>query len=162
VTGEGDAIEVQVLEDDLREIRALAGPGPEERTLAALVVRGLERFQVDEATWQTLQGRDNPAALEAQSELKRRETIALLISMRARTIASELRMNVLGRRVQELERRHAERLGASTQLRRDIESLERRIARLEAALRGGEAPGHGHRRPSWAERLARFLSRGRR
>jgi hypothetical protein len=155
---EGDeALEVQLLEDDLRRIQALAGPGSDDLALAGLVARGLERFQCDEAAWRALAGRNDPAAPAERDELKRRETVAFLISMRARTIVSEMRMEALGRRAQVLERRHAERLRESAQMRRAIETLGRRIARLEAALRGGPpAPAH---RPSLAARVARFLGR---
>lgn len=160
MTAEGNpTIEVQVLEDDLRKIRALAGPPADDLALAALAVRGLERFRDDEAAWQARAGRDHPSAVVEQNELKRRETVALLISMRARTTVSEVRMEALGRQVQELERRHAERLQESAQLRRAIDMLSRRIARLEAALGGG--PPAPMRRPSFAVRVARFLRRGR-
>jgi uncharacterized sporulation protein YeaH/YhbH (DUF444 family) len=156
---EDEALEMQLLEDDLAAIRSLAGPGPDDLALGDLLMRGLERFQADEAAWQALAAREDAASQSAQNELKRRETVALLISMRARTTVSEMRMDALGRWVSELERQHAERLAESTQLRHAIAALNRRIACLEAALGAAPAEAQEHRHRSWGARLARFLHR---
>ena len=161
MTGEDAVLEVQLLEDDLRAIRALAGPGPDDVALGDVLMRGLECFQADETAWQALAAGADAASQAGQNELKRRETVALLISMRARTTVSEMRMDALGRWVAELESRHAERFAESTRLRHAIELLNRRIARLEVALDAGPAEAQEHRRPLWGARLARFL-RGRR
>jgi hypothetical protein len=102
-------IEVEFLEDDLREIRAMMADSgqPEHDGLPKLLMSGLESFQRDEASWADVQNRDDSGPFT--QELKRRETLALLISMRSRTIRTEMRMNELGTRVRDLESRHADK-----------------------------------------------------
>ncbi len=85
----------------------------------------------------------DPEAEAPRQELKRRETEALLVSMRARTIAAEMRMHALGERV------HA--LGAElTAHRQDMRALRGENAALEARLQVRDTDGT--RAPAGAER----------
>lgn len=128
-------IEVEFLEDDLREIHALFDAAhPERDWMSALLPIGLERFQRDEALRETLRDLGDPAAESAKQELKRRETLALLISMRSRTIRNEIRTDELTARVHTLLAAYADRRQRADEVRRSIARLRRRVARLEEAL----------------------------
>ncbi|MDQ7844128.1 MAG: hypothetical protein QN141_00010 [Armatimonadota bacterium] len=127
-------IDVQFLADDLREIAALLPEGMSQEGLARLLGQALTLFRRDEAAWQHLESRDGPRAEAERTELKRRETTALLVSMRSRTILSEMEMYELRERVRELGRRHAEQRAEADRLRQSIARLHRRIAQVEALL----------------------------
>jgi hypothetical protein len=152
-------IEVEFLEDDLREIRAvMANSGqPEQDELSKLLTSGLESFQRDEASWRDVQNRDDSEPFK--HELKRRETLALLISMRSRTIRTEMRMNELGIRVRDLESQHADKRQQSGLLRRSISRLRMRIAQIEESLKQGGPLPEKRTSPLMA-RLIRFFTRG--
>ncbi len=154
-------IGVEFLQEDLREIRVIMADfeQPERDALPRLLTIGFDNFQRDEASWRNLQDRDDPAAESAKQELKRRETLALLISMRSRTIRSEIRMNELGGRVRDLESLHADKRQRATLLHRSISQLRMRIARIEESLRQG-APLPEHRTRPLIARLIRFFTRG--
>ncbi len=154
-------IEVEFLQDDLRQIRAvMADSGqPEQNALSRLLISGLESFQQDEASWRDLQDRDDPSSESAKRELKRRETLALLISMRSRTVRSEIRMDELGGQVRDLETLHDNKRQQAQLLRRSISQLGRRMARIDELLKEG-APLPERRTPSLMARLIRFFTRG--
>lgn len=96
-------IEVQLLEDDWAAIRrALEVQGRDpEADLPWLLALGLERYRRDEAEWEA-SGEAKDAATPRAQELRRRETAALLVSMRARTIVAEMRMHALSEQVHAL------------------------------------------------------------
>ncbi len=152
-------IDVEFVQDDLRTIRApMDTTDPDEAALSALVLTGLARFEQDEASWQDLHDRDDPAAAAAKDELKRRETAALLMSMRSRTIRSEMHVHDLASQVQALETSHADSSRRARSLRRVIAHLRRRAAGLETARARTTAPGRMHP-PSIAARLIRLVTR---
>lgn len=129
-------VELELLQADLQEIRShMAARGqPEEAALAELLMEGLDQFQRDEALWKELQGQQDAAAESTTQELKRRETLALLISMRSRTVRSEMEMHELGTHVQMLEASHSLKRDRAERLRQTIARLRRRIATLEEAM----------------------------
>ena len=151
-------IEVEFLEDDLREISAMMPDSgkPEQGALSKLVMSGLVNFQQDVASWRDVQNRDDSEPF--RQELKRRETLALLISMRSRTIRSEIRMNELGSRVRDLESRHADKRQQSELVRRSISRLRTRIAQIEESLKQGGPLPEKRTSPLMA-RLIRFFTR---
>jgi len=152
-------IEVEFLQDDLREIRAVMAESgqPEQDALSQLLRSGLESFQRDEVSWRDVQNRDD--AEPFKRELKRRETLALLISMRSRTIRSEIRMNELGRLVRDLGRQHADKRQQSELLRRSISRLRTRIAGIEESLKKGASLPESKTYPLMA-RLIRLFTKG--
>jgi hypothetical protein len=152
-------IEVEFLADDLREIRGVMSHSeqPEQDALSQLLTSGLESFQRDEASWRDVQNRDDSEPFK--QELKRRETLALLISMRSRTIRSEIRMNELGSRVRDLERLHADKRQQSELLRRSISRLRTRIAVIEGLLKEGAPLPENKTHPLMA-RLIRLFTKG--
>ena len=155
-------IEVEFLQDDLQEIRAhmTAGGQPEEVTPPRLLIDGLDQFQRDETLWKDLQDRQDSAAESIKQELKRRETLALLISMRSRTIRSEMEMHELGSQVQMLEASHADKRARGERLRQSIARIRHRIAMLEAKVENSTQllPSEAS---SLRTRLIRLLSRRR-
>jgi len=148
--------EVEFLEEDLEEIRALMDEWS-EGALAALVVESLSQFERDEASWKALETTSNLDTDFTGQELMRRETLALLISMRSRTVRTEMRMHELGIKVQALEARHAEKCREAETLHQATARLRRRRARIEEALRGVTPRPRASSPRSW---LARFFTRG--
>lgn len=134
-------VSAEFLADDLREIRDLLPPGiDEEEGLAGLLHDALVVYRNDEATWQRVEHKHDAPAEAARLEMKRRETAALLVSMRSRTIRSEMEMYELRDRVRSLQERHAEQRAGAEIRRRSIARLRRRIARVEEQLSGRSTP----------------------
>lgn len=128
-------IEVEFLADDLREIRALmADLGDKEHGPEEVLHRSIAQFRRDEASWQELEHRHDLTAEAAKTELKRRETSALLVSMRSRTIRSEMQMHELHERVLVLQGQHLEQRQLARALRQSITHVRRRIAKVEDLL----------------------------
>ncbi|MDI6772494.1 MAG: hypothetical protein QME77_07890 [bacterium] len=93
------SVDVRLLAEDWDAIRRalqMAGRNP-DADLAWLLEAGLDWFVRDEAEWKALEARLDDAA-----GTERRETQALLISMRASTIVAEIMMHELGERVRVL------------------------------------------------------------
>ena len=133
---------IEVLEDDARAIvHAAGGDGPDlPRRLAALLAEGLDQYVCDEAEWALAADGGAGTGSQAPSRvLQHREAEALVISMRARTIASERHVEALTARVRELAREHAAYKEHMARLRAAAGDLRRRRAQLRAAL-DGEAP----------------------
>ncbi|MDR7484542.1 MAG: hypothetical protein QN187_04355 [Armatimonadota bacterium] len=133
-----EGIEVELLAEDWAMIRrALDAAGREpEDGLPWLVEQGLDRFLRDEAAWKALEGRPGPEAEVERQELKRRETQALLVSMRARTIAAEKVVHELGETVRALG-------VALQQNRRAMRALRDESASLMARLQGADGRAAG-------------------
>jgi cell division protein FtsB len=135
-------VEIEFLEDDARAVvHAAGGHGPDlPRRLAVLLAEGLAQYVRDEAEWEAQAAAGSGAGAGAQAPLlvlKRREAEALVVSMRARTIASERRLEALKARVCDLAREHAEYRGQMARLRAAAGRLRRQRARLRTALHGG-------------------------
>lgn len=127
---------VEFLEDDLREIEVLLPGGvPLDQGPEQLLRMTMDQYRQDEALWRSLEHRHDGEAEGVKVELKRRETDALLVSLRSRTIRSEMEMHELQERVLALQERHREQRQRAEVLRRSIASLRRRGARLEDMLR---------------------------
>ncbi len=152
-------IEVEFLDEDLQSIRRLFDTEQaEENDLLDVFSAGLEQFRHDEELWGELRDRADPAAEAEKQELKRRETLAHLISMRSRTIRSEIQMHDLDSRVRLLETTHADMTQRAQLLRRSIARLRGRIARLEQILGRGASPPET-RPSSLRTRLIRLFTR---
>ncbi|HXF81798.1 MAG TPA: hypothetical protein VNN19_03480 [bacterium] len=134
-------IATELLADDLRDVGPLlpAGADDEDRT-AQLLARAIEAFRRDETAWEAVAHRCDPEAEAMKTELKRRETMALLVSMRARTIRSEMEMHALGERVRELQAQHAAQRARAEARQASLRRLRRRIAAVESALAGPGGP----------------------
>jgi len=144
MVGSRRPIDVQFLADDLQEIRALLpAEMPEEEGLIRLLCTGMALYRSDESAWRHWESRQGAEAEAARTELKRRETTALLVSMRSRTILSEMEMAALREQVRELERRHADQRAEADLLQRSIARLRRRIVQVEAQLTGLWGKRHG-------------------
>ncbi|MDR7470290.1 MAG: hypothetical protein QN201_09145 [Armatimonadota bacterium] len=152
-------IEVELLEEDWAAIRrALEAQGRDpEADLPWLLALGLERYGRDEAEWEA-SGEAKDAATPRAQELRRRETAALLVSMRARTIAAEMRMHALSERVHALGDTLKENRQRMRELRQENASLQTLIDRLNASPSSSPT---SHRRRLW-ERIARRLAGGSR
>lgn len=154
-------IEVDLLSDDWALIRqALEAQGRDvDSGLPWLLEQGLEQFTRDEATWRSLEGRSDPDVEARRQELKRRETQALLVSMRARTIASERLMHELSEKVRALGAALRSHRGEMWPLRREVNTLDAKLRSLHEALHA-PLPTPGHR---WTlgGRLARLFGKGR-
>jgi len=148
-------VRVEFLEDDFREIAALQAEQPVEALLGTVI----DQYRQDEVLWGEVEHRHDGEAEAARLELKRRETGALLVSMRSRTVRSEMEMQELRERVLVLQDRHLEQRQRADALRRSIDRLRRRIARLEALLRGAEHPGQLARPASIRQALAHLWRR---
>lgn len=159
VSGER-VIEVEFLTDDLREIRALmADPADEEDGFEQILHHSIAQFRQDEASWQELEHRHDLAAESVKMELKRRETSALLVSMRSRTIRSEMQMHELRERVLVLQGKHLEQRQRAEALRQSIARLRRRIARVDELLGRGAGTRSTSERPTLREVLSQLWKR---
>lgn len=141
-------VTVELLADDLREVRALLpSHGDDPDALGRLLEEALRIYRSDEVRWASLERRHDAGGAEAL-ELKRRETVALLVSMRAWTVCSEMVMDELQRRVRSLEDRHVGLRERADELQRSVARLRRRIAFLEDRLtdRAAVAPPASLRR----------------
>lgn len=86
-------ITAEFLAEDLKEIKRLLPPDTSaDEGLAQVLREALTVYRRDEAAWQAVEHQHNAAGEGAQVELKRRETSGLLVSMRSRTIRSEMEM----------------------------------------------------------------------
>ncbi len=148
-------IEVGLLEDDWAAIRrALEGQGRDpEADLPWLLALGLERYRRDEAEWEA-SGDAKEAATPRAQELRRRETVALVVSMRARTIAAEMRMHDLSERVHALGNALRENRQRMRELREENALLQARIDRLQPS----QSPPAPASRPGLWERLTRWFA----
>ncbi len=94
-------------EDLVRLAEALSALGfwPVEVGLAWLVQEGVRHYVVDQRAWKELAStrEEDPARLE----LQRREALAHLLSMRARTLAAEVERDALRQQVAELSEEYA-------------------------------------------------------
>jgi septal ring factor EnvC (AmiA/AmiB activator) len=134
-------IVTELLAADLREVEDLLPPGADDTDRTAqLLARTIEAFRRDETTWDAVAHRHDPETDAIKTELKRRETTALLVSMRARTIRSEIAMHALGERVRALQARHAEQRARAEALQASLRRLRRRIAAVESALAAPRGP----------------------
>lgn len=159
-------VEVELLAYDARDVvRAAGGEGAElPHRLGALLGEGLEQYIRDEAEWSTLAaivggagGSVGESGARRLQILRRREAEALVVSMRARTIASEVEVQRLSARVAALEEENAHFKARMLQLRAEIPRLQRRRDQLHSVLEG-QAPERAH--PcSLAARLAARLQR---
>lgn len=154
-------IDVELLSDDWAVIRrALEMAGREvDAGLPWLLEQGIDLFAQDEASWRALEGESGLDAQRRREELKRRETEALLVSLRARTIASEKLMHELSERVHALGAELRTNRGQMWPLRRETDALDAKLRSLREAL---TAPTPSPRRPqALGNRLARLLGVGR-
>jgi hypothetical protein len=154
-------VEVELLSDDWALIRqVLEAQGRDvDSGLPWLLEQGLEQFTRDEATWRSLEGRSDPDAEARRQELKRRETQALLVSMRARTVASEKLMHELSEKVHRLGTELRTNRGKMWPLRRETDALDTKLRSLQETLTG-PAPA-SRRRQAPASWLARLLGAGK-
>jgi hypothetical protein len=143
----GRAVSAEFLADDLREIRRLLAQGTvEPEGPARLLHDVIATYRRDEAAWQEVEHQHDAASEATQVELKRRETGALLVSMRARTIRSEIEMHELRERVRALQERHTEQRERARTLQEGAARLRRRIGQVQEALaRGAAANPNGKR-----------------
>lgn len=154
-------VQVEFLEDDLREIRALLPEGvPLDQSVEELLRVTMAQYREDEARWRSLEHRHDGEAESAKLELKRRETDGLLVSMRSRTVRSEMAMHELRERVLALQERHLEQRQRGEVLRQSIAALRRRTAQLEGVLRGAARPDQAIRSSSVRRALAQWWKRG--
>lgn len=159
-------VEVELLAYDARDIvHAAGGEGAGlPHRLGALLGEGLEQYIRDEAEWSTLAAVvggagtavGGPRAPRLQI-LRRREAEALVVSMRARTIASEVEVQRLSARVEALEEANAHFKARMLQLRAEVRRLQRRRDQLRSLLER-RAPEQAPPRPL-AARLATRLRR---
>jgi hypothetical protein len=158
--GERPAVEIELLEDDAGTVlRAAGAREPTADRLADLLSDGLAHYLRDEAEWDVL-SRDGPPGVHGVrlGELKRRETEALTVSMRARTIASEIRMEALRVRVKRLQQQRAALGHQMNTLRSAASELRRHRGRLAALLEPADPGGReSPARTGLVERLGRFL-----
>lgn len=139
-------IETELLAEDLRAIKDFLPSGMDEDAgLAHLSAEAMELHRQDEATWLRVQHQHNEPAEAAQFEMKRRETVALVVSMRSRTIRSEIEMHKLREHVHGLQERHAEQRARAEELQRSVSRLRRRIAQVEDRLSGRSAGSESRR-----------------
>jgi hypothetical protein len=154
-------VEVELLEEDWATIRralAFAGrDGPDG--VSWLLAHGLDEFAADEAEWKRLEGQTAGEAEARRQELKRREAQALLVSMRARTIAAEKVMAELGETVHALGVELYANRRVMRPLREENASL---AARLGLATGGGSGAGTSSRAggPTILDRLKRWFRAG--
>ncbi|MDR7536996.1 MAG: hypothetical protein QN183_11620 [Armatimonadota bacterium] len=148
-------VDVTFLEDDLCEITALLPAGlAEQEGLERVLSEAMTLYRNDEVAWRRLQSQHDAEAEAARTELKRREAAALLVSMRARTVQSEVEMYELRERVRELQERHAGQRARAEVLQRSVVKLRRRVAQLEARLANASPrPGSSRSRPSLLEKF---------
>ncbi|MDR7417645.1 MAG: hypothetical protein QN178_01890 [Armatimonadota bacterium] len=150
------AVEVEVLTEDADAMRrALAAAGRDPRAnVPWLLARGLEQYVADEAAWQALEGQEGPEVEVKRQELKRRETEALLVSMRAETIAAERVMHDLGMKVHALGAQLYANRREMWPLRDEAASLEARLKRLTEPATGSASPSAtGQGVLAWLRRL---------
>jgi hypothetical protein len=136
-------VEIELLEDDLDPILRAAGVarGQASQALGDLLADGLAHYLRDEAEWGALSGAGRSGEHDIRlMELKRRESRALTVSMRARTIASEIRMEALLTHVRGLQEQHAALRQRMNDLRRTVGQLRRDCDRLRASLSAAGAP----------------------
>jgi hypothetical protein len=151
-------VEVDLLAEDaeaMRQALTAAGRHP-EADLPWLLEYGLSQYASDEASWQHLEDEGAPDDDVRRRELKRRETEALLVSMRANTIAAEKVMHDLGETVRALGAQlHANRQ-EMWPMRQEAAALEARLRELTTAG-NGSAPGAGDRQGMrvWLRRMLR-------
>lgn len=131
-------VETKLLAEDSTAIRdALWAIGRDSKAdLGWLLEQGLDGFVLDEAEWNALEARSDDAAQARKQELKRRETQALLVSMRASTIAAETLMHDLGERVHELGAEMKAHQRKMWPLRRENADLEARLRELSGSSNG--------------------------
>jgi len=131
-------VEVELLAEDWAAIgRALASAGRHAYDdVPWLLEVGLDRFAGDEAEWDRLVAEHVPDTDPRRQELKRRETEALAVSMRPRTISAEMQVHALSQRVNTL----ADELEAH---KRAMRALREENAGLEERLRGPLASEDG-------------------
>jgi hypothetical protein len=112
-----------------------------------LLERGLDAFVADEAEWKALEGQAIGETEAKKQELKRREAQALLVSMRARTIATEKTMAELGETVHVLGAELYANRRAMRPLREENAALAARLANVrETDNGGGPSPDAAARR----------------
>lgn len=132
-------VEVELVDEDWAAMQRAMGDAALDtlQGTAWLLERGLEAFVADEAEWKTIAQAHGGEVEARKQELKRREAQALLVSMRARTIAAEKLMLALGETVHELAGElHANRR-AMRALREHNAALAARLATAAAAGSGG-------------------------
>lgn len=140
-----EVVEVDLLTEDWAQIqRALraAGRVPED-DLPWLLEHGLGRFMRDETEWKALEGRAGPEAEALRQELQRRETQALLVSIRAQTIAAEMVMHDLGESVHALGADLKKNRQAMRALREESAALQTRLQGLDGSDAAAAHPARG-------------------
>lgn len=163
-------IEIELLAEDWepiwRAVEAVADASQPERReagLARLLEWGLDQYGHDEAEWDALEGRTDPSAEARRLELQRREAQAVLVSMRARTVAAERRMRALHGTVSRLGAEFQANREAMRVLREENAVLEARA--LVSRVDGGPSVSDrgAASSPTWLDRLfgRRARSRGR-
>jgi hypothetical protein len=148
-------VEVDLLAEDAAAIRrALVGASRDlQADLSSLLEQGLTQYAADESAWHDLEDQVGPEAEAKRQDLKRRETQALLVSMRAHTIAAEKVMRALGETVHTLGAQlHANRR-EMWPMRQEATSLEARLKELTAPNDGSAPPSkNGGRVLAWLRR----------
>lgn len=86
----------------LAEALSSLGFWPLEVGLAWLIAEGARRYAADREAWRELTASGEPYGAPAQLELQRREALAHMLSMRARTLAREREQDPLRERVNAL------------------------------------------------------------
>lgn len=138
-------VETGLLAEDWAAIRdALWAVGRDSKAdLGWLLEQGLDGFIQDEAEWKALEGRPDEAPQARPQELKRREAEALLISMRASTIAAEFLMHELGERVRVLGAAMKEYQRTMWPLRKENAEFEARLRALDESRNGADEAQRG-------------------
>ena|GEM_PF-2496800 len=137
-------VELTLAQDDLERIAALlANHGKSlEEGLAWLISEGARLYTDDQKAWEALSAAGAPEGDPRKLELQWREAAAHLLSMRARTLETEARMQALAERVNAMTTEYQEirsRLFAMQEERRKLQMLLANSAPLpaEATARKG-------------------------
>jgi hypothetical protein len=154
-------VEVDLLAEDAEAMRqALTHAGRHPEDLAWLLEYGLTRYASDEAAWQHLEDEGAPDDDVRRRELKRRETQALLVSMKANTVAAERAMHDLGETVRALGAQlHANRQ-EMWPMREEAAALEARLRELSANSNGSSPGDDQEGALAWLRRILRGLRNG--
>jgi hypothetical protein len=129
------SVTAEFIAEDLKEIQRLLPPNtPEDEGLAHVLREALSIYRRDEAAWQTIEHLHDTTGSAAQVELKRREASGLLVSMRSRTIRSEMGMYELREQVRTLQERHTLQRARARVIQQSLTRLRRRIQQAEDRL----------------------------
>jgi gamma-glutamyl:cysteine ligase YbdK (ATP-grasp superfamily) len=121
-------VDLTLAQDDLERIAALlARHGKSlEEGLAWLISEGARHYTNDQKAWEALSAAGTPEGDPRKLELQWREAAAHLLSMRARTLETEARMQALAEQVSAMTAEYKEirsRLFAMQEERRQLQML---------------------------------------